>query len=60
MMAPVGNRSPASSILSRHYEFLPPLPPRFVSFAWWYPGCTRCVRSSAAEYCRRGLELFTR
>jgi len=50
--------SPASTVLSRHYDFLPPIPPHFVSFAWWYLGCTRCVRSSADEYRRRGLELY--
>ena len=50
--------SPASTVLSRHYDFLPPIPPHFVSFAWWYLGCTRCVRSSADEYHRRGLELI--
>ena len=53
-------RSPASSVLSGHYDFLPPVPPRFVAFAWWYLGCARCVRSSVDEHRRRGLELFTR
>jgi hypothetical protein len=37
---PAGNRSPASRVLSRHCDFLPPLPPRFVAFAWRYHGCT--------------------
>jgi len=50
--------SPASTVLSRHYDFLPPIPPHFVSFAWWYLGCTRCIRSSADGYHRRGLELI--
>jgi hypothetical protein len=50
--------SPASTVLSRHYDFLTPIPTRFVSFAWWYLGCTRCIRSSADEYRRRGLELI--
>ena len=48
-LAPAGSRSPASSVLSRHYDFLPPIPPHFVSFAWRYLGCTRCFRSSADE-----------
>src|SRR5260370_13741030 len=30
------SRSSASSVLSRRCDFLPPLPPRFVAFAWWY------------------------
>lgn len=42
---PAGNRSPASAVLSRHYDFLPPLPPHFVAFAWRYHGA-RIVRSS--------------
>ena len=33
------SRSPASSILSGRYDFLPPVSPRFVSFVWRYhPG----------------------
>ncbi len=31
-----GARSPASSVLSRHYDTLPPIPPHFVAFAWRY------------------------
>jgi len=30
-------------------DFLPSFPPRFVSFAWRYLGCTRLFRSSTAE-----------
>ncbi len=45
-LAPTGCCSPASSVLSRRYDFLPPIPPRFVAFAWRYLGCTRCVCSS--------------
>ena len=30
--------SPASTVLSRRCDFLPPFPPRFVAFAWWYLG----------------------
>jgi hypothetical protein len=41
--------SPASTVLSKRYDFLPPIPPHFVSFAWRYLGCTRSVRSSADE-----------
>jgi hypothetical protein len=30
------SRSPASTVLSRRYDSLPPIPPHFVSFAWRY------------------------
>ena len=55
-----GASSPASTVLSRRYDFLPPVPPRFVAFAWRYLGCTRSVRSSGGRVRRRGLELVTR
>jgi hypothetical protein len=45
----VGARSPASRVLSRRYDFLTFLPPRFVAFAGRYLGATRCVRSPADE-----------
>jgi hypothetical protein len=48
-LAPGGTRSPASWVLSRRYDFLPPLPPRFVAFAWRYLGCTRSFRSATDE-----------
>ncbi len=31
-----GASSPASTVLSKRYDFLPLVPPRFVSFAWRY------------------------
>ena len=37
---PRGPSSPASSVLSRHCDFLPAFPPRFVAFAWRYHGNT--------------------
>ena len=37
---PRGSSSPVSSVLSRHCDFLPSFPPRFVSFAWRYHGIT--------------------
>lgn len=37
-LAPLGERSPASTVLSRRYDFLTPIPPRFVAFAWRYLG----------------------
>ena len=44
-----GASSPVSTVLSKRYDFLPPVPPRFVAFAWRYLGCTRSVRSSVDE-----------
>ncbi len=41
--------SPASTVLSKRYDFLPLFPPRFVAFAWRYLGFTRYVRSSTDE-----------
>jgi hypothetical protein len=55
-----GASSPASTVLSRRYDFLPPVPPHFVSFAW------RCLRVHsfasllAGRVRRRGPELLTR
>ena len=43
-----GARSPASSVLSRHCDFLPAFPPHFVSFAWRYRG------STPLSFARRG------
>ena len=37
---PTGCRSPSSAVLSRHYDFLPPVPPHFVAFARRYHPCT--------------------
>ncbi len=33
--------SPASTVLSKRYDFLQSVPPHFVSFVWRYLGCTR-------------------
>jgi hypothetical protein len=52
--------SPAATVLSRHYDFLTPISPRFVAFAWWYLGWTRSFRSAADESGRRDQELITR
>src|SRR5208337_4027040 len=35
---PCGSSSPASTVLPRHCDFLPPIPPCFVSFTWRYHG----------------------
>ena len=42
---PLGSSSPASAVLSTRYDFLPPLSPHFVSFAWRYHGSIRLVSS---------------
>ena len=44
-----GASSPAATVVSKRYDSLPPIPPRFVAFAWRYLGRTRSVRSSAGE-----------
>ena len=31
-----GASSPASTVVSKRYDFLPPVPPHFVAFAWRY------------------------
>ena len=59
-LAPAGARSPASSVLSRRYDFLPPIPPHFVAFAWRYLGCTRSCSLLGGRVRRQGLELVTR
>ena len=41
--------SPASPVVSKRYDFLPPIPPRFVAFAWRYLDRTRSFRSRADE-----------
>ena len=47
---PRGSSSPASSVLSRHCDFLPPIPPRFVSFTWRYHGITHRFAPAAAAW----------
>jgi hypothetical protein len=47
----VGASSPASTVLSGRYDFLPSVPPHFVSFAWRYHSKRSCfarMRPSAA------------
>ena len=41
-------------------ESQPPIPPRFVAFAWWYPGCTRVSLSWLPGAPATSLELVTR
>src|SRR5262245_39937917 len=59
-LAPAGGRSPASSVLSRRYDILPPVPPRFVAFAWRYLHVHSFGSLPDGRVRRRGLELVTR
>ena len=59
-LAPAGDRSPASSVLSRRYDFLPPIPPRFVAFAWRYLSVHSLFSLPGGQVHRRGQELVTR
>src|SRR5262245_19218218 len=55
-----GASSPASAVLSRRYDSLPPIPPHFVSFAWRYPRVHSFSSLPGGRVRRRGLELLTR
>ena len=55
-----GASSPASAVLSRRYDLLPPVPPHFVSFAWRYLRVHSFSSLLAGRMHRRGLELLTR
>jgi hypothetical protein len=59
-LAPGGTRSPASRVLSRRYDFLPPIPPRFVAFAWRYLSVHSFTSLPGGRVRRRSLELVTR
>jgi hypothetical protein len=58
--APAGGGSPASTVLSRRYDFLPPIPPRFVAFARQYLGVHSFFSLLGGRVRRRGPELITR
>ena len=55
-----GASSPDSTVVSKRYDFLSPIPPRFVAFAWRYLGRTRLSSLLGGRVRRRGLELITR
>ena len=59
-LAPAGRCSPASAVLSRRYDFLTPIPPHFVSFAWWYLNVHSLSSLPGGRVRRRSLELVTR
>jgi hypothetical protein len=53
----MGIRSPVSSVLSRHCDFLPSFPPHFVSFAWRYHGNTLASLPPPLRVSATGLGL---
>src|SRR5262249_19570875 len=55
-----GASAPASSVLSRRYDFLPPIPPHFVAFAGRYPRVHSFASVPGGRVRRRGPELLTR
>ena len=52
--------SPASSVLPKRYDFLPPLPPHFVTFVWRYLSVHSFFSLPGGRVRRRGLELLSR
>ena len=57
----VGASSPASTVLSGRYDFLPPVSPRFVAFAWRYHSECSCFARTRPSAAASGfLELVTR
>ncbi len=55
-----GASSPASSVLSKRCDFLPPLPPHFVAFARQYLNVHSFFSLLGGRVRRQGLELVTR
>jgi len=52
--------SPASTLLSKRYDFLPPIPPHFVAFVWRYLSVRSFFSLPGGQAHRRSLELVTR
>ena len=55
-----GASSPASSVLSKRYDFLTLIPPHFVAFVWRYLNVHSLCSLPGGRVSRRGLELVTR
>ena len=55
-----GASSPASTVLSKRYDFLPPIPPHFVAFVWRYLNVHSFFSLLSGRVRRRSLELVTR
>jgi hypothetical protein len=52
--------SPASAVLSRPYDFLPPIPPHFVAVVWRFLRVHSFFSLPGGRVCRPGLELLSR
>ena len=57
---PTGRRSPSSTVLSRHYDFLPPIPRHFVAFVRRYHTIALVLLLSHGKCHRVSPELVTR
>jgi hypothetical protein len=55
-----GASSPTSTVLSKRYDFLPPVPPHFVTFVWRYLRVHSFFSLPGGQVHRRGLELLAR
>jgi len=55
-----GASSPASTVLPKRYDFLPPIPPHFVAFVWRYLSAHSFGSLPSGRVRRRGPELVTR
>src|SRR5882672_4503100 len=55
-----GASSPASSVVSKRYDFLPPVPPHFVAFVWRYLSVYSLGSLLGGRVRHRSLELETR
>ena len=55
--APAGGSSPASSVLPRRYDFLPSVPPHFVTFVWRYLSLHSLCSLLGGRVPRQGPEL---
>ncbi len=59
-MFQVGASSPARAVLSKRYDFLPPIPPHFVALTWRYLRVHSFFSLPGGRVRRRGLELLSR
>ncbi len=59
-LAPAGSCSPASSVLSRRYDFLPSIPPHSVAVVWRYLSVHSFCSLPDGRVSHQGLELVTR
>src|SRR6266550_7787 len=55
--APAGSSSPASSVLPRRYDFLPSVPPHFVTIVWRYLSLHSLCSLLGGRVPRQGPEL---